>query len=340
METILSRNAGQSFSSAPVGLVLSGGGAKGAYQAGVWKAMAEAGLDRRVAAVSGTSVGAINAAAIAAVRDPETIRRFWHERVASVVTPDFAGFSPLNLLNGFDSWADGKPFPFRGLLDRSHLAGILDEVLPAEWPADAPAVHATALALKEAAGMEYARSSYRLVRFRLEEEPDAARRRDKILASAAIPWCYSPVEIDGRRHVDGGWDDMGGDNVPVTPILENHPEIRTIIVIRCNSRDLEPEPVRLPPRAGVDVLEIRPSRPLPGIFDPGNLGGGILTGALVPGLGGGMLQSVLSALARLFDTPRAKVWGGSLAFSPSFTDRFFETGYKDGLRAFRYLLPA
>src|SRR5690606_21133320 len=44
------------------GLVLSGGGARGAYQIGVWKAMHELGLDRRVKAVAGTSVGAINTA--------------------------------------------------------------------------------------------------------------------------------------------------------------------------------------------------------------------------------------------------------------------------------------
>ena len=36
------------------GLVLSGGGAKGAYQAGVWKALVEMGIDERVTAISGT----------------------------------------------------------------------------------------------------------------------------------------------------------------------------------------------------------------------------------------------------------------------------------------------
>jgi hypothetical protein len=43
-----------------LGLVLSGGGAKGAYQLGVWKAMEEFDLSRRVRAVSGSSVGALN----------------------------------------------------------------------------------------------------------------------------------------------------------------------------------------------------------------------------------------------------------------------------------------
>ena len=70
-----------------IGLVLSGGGAKGAFQAGVWKAMCELGLARRVRAISGTSVGALNAAAFATVRDPEAICRFWRTRVGEVATP-------------------------------------------------------------------------------------------------------------------------------------------------------------------------------------------------------------------------------------------------------------
>ncbi|PKN80690.1 MAG: hypothetical protein CVU48_01165 [Candidatus Cloacimonetes bacterium HGW-Cloacimonetes-1] len=44
-----------------LGLVLSGGGAKGAYQLGVWKALEENGLAKHVVAVSGSSVGALNA---------------------------------------------------------------------------------------------------------------------------------------------------------------------------------------------------------------------------------------------------------------------------------------
>ena len=43
-------------------LVLAGGGAKGAYQIGVWKALIDLGIDKRVAIVSGTSVGALNGA--------------------------------------------------------------------------------------------------------------------------------------------------------------------------------------------------------------------------------------------------------------------------------------
>lgn len=47
------------------GLVLDGGGARGAYQIGAWKALREAGV--KIEAVAGTSVGALNGALICMV---------------------------------------------------------------------------------------------------------------------------------------------------------------------------------------------------------------------------------------------------------------------------------
>ena len=44
-------------------LVLSGGGARGAYEAGVWQALTELGI--KIDIITGTSVGAINAAMVA-----------------------------------------------------------------------------------------------------------------------------------------------------------------------------------------------------------------------------------------------------------------------------------
>ena len=50
-----------------IGLLLSGGGAKGAYQIGCWRALRELGLDR-FAAIAGSSVGAMNAVLIGSGR--------------------------------------------------------------------------------------------------------------------------------------------------------------------------------------------------------------------------------------------------------------------------------
>ena len=320
-----------------VGLVLSGGGAKGAYQAGVWKALVETGVAGRITAISGTSIGAVNAAAFASIHDPERIKRIWHRRISSVLSPNFKALSPIEVLTGIERWMEGQQFPFQGILDRDVVSQLLSEELPdALWPSASPAVYATALEMRGAAFDELNQSSYRKARFRIDQEHDRGKRVKKILASCAMPWCYSPVEIDGRRYVDGGWDEMGGENVPVTPILKNHPEIQTIVVVRCNSRDIEPTDIRFPRLSNVRVVEIRPEKPLPGIFDLGNLGGGILAGALFPGLPGGIvLRAAIAAISGFFMTTKAKIWGATLAFSSSFTDQYFQQGYKDGLEAFQ-----
>ena len=44
-----------------IGLVLSGGGAKGAYEVGVYKALSAMGADEYINIIAGTSVGALNA---------------------------------------------------------------------------------------------------------------------------------------------------------------------------------------------------------------------------------------------------------------------------------------
>lgn len=58
------------------GLVLDGGGARGAYQIGAWKALREAGV--KINAVAGTSVGALNGALIC-MGDVEKAEQIWRD---------------------------------------------------------------------------------------------------------------------------------------------------------------------------------------------------------------------------------------------------------------------
>jgi NTE family protein len=63
----------------PLGLVLSGGGARGAFHVGVWEVLRHhgRGLRRAPEVVSGTSAGSINAALIAAGIPPDRMLEFW-----------------------------------------------------------------------------------------------------------------------------------------------------------------------------------------------------------------------------------------------------------------------
>lgn len=63
-------------------LVLDGGGARGAYQIGAWKALRESGV--KINAVAGTSVGALNGALIC-MGDLEKAEKVWREIAFSKV---------------------------------------------------------------------------------------------------------------------------------------------------------------------------------------------------------------------------------------------------------------
>src|SRR5215813_13628884 len=81
-------------------LVLQGGGALGAYQAGVYQALQEAGIEPDW--VIGTSIGAINASIIAG-NTPENrlprLREFWRRMMHSPLS-QLAGATPI-----FGQWA-------------------------------------------------------------------------------------------------------------------------------------------------------------------------------------------------------------------------------------------
>ncbi len=314
-----------------IGLVLSGGGAKGAFQAGVWKAMCELGLSERVRAISGTSVGALNAAAFASVRNPETICRFWRTRVGEVATPYLRKLTPGSFRRAAKNVLAGRAFPFHGLLDRAALERLVRELLPAGWPVASPQVTASALECRGALFEEFRSRSYRLRRFRIDEEPNGDRRIAKVLASAAIPWGFDPVEIDGRRFVDGGWDEKGGENVPITPILRERPDIRTIVVVRCNSEEIEPAPLRARIPRGVRIAEVRPSSTLPGVL--GDLAGLVPDVTLAKSLPiVGTLAEGLQSFVRLL-----LAWSGTFAFDGAFARKYVARGHADGMAALRGL---
>lgn len=58
-------------------LVLCGGGGKGAFQIGMWKAMEEVGIYSKIKAVSGSSIGALNAV-LFALGDFEQAKKIWY----------------------------------------------------------------------------------------------------------------------------------------------------------------------------------------------------------------------------------------------------------------------
>ena len=296
----------------PLGLVLSGGGAKGAYEVGVWQAMHEAGIAGDVTAVSGTSIGAVNAALFASWSDPKGSERLWLENLGKVFVPNDR-ILQMASERKFAEFLDGKlqtyaeiagipaaslPEDSRraiereardefarkgvlrdlatalktyqdsfageasdGLCDGNTMRTVLESNLPKNWPRATPRVYVTALA----------NDNWRTSIFCLNEG-SGEERILRLLASTAIPVIFPPVVINGRTYVDGGWEAKGGDNTPLQPIIDKHPEIKTVIVVYLKNEKHLNASRRLKNRemaavSGVQLVEIVPSKDIGGAFD-------------------------------------------------------------------------
>ena len=125
-----------------IGLVLPGGGARGAYEAGALSVLipALAARGERVEIVCGTSVGGINAAVVAAVaaqppaRQAETLLEHWRSvRKASVISPVIGVGTGLGLLRLAGEVLELPGLRAASLLDPSPLARSLDRWI--DWDA-------------------------------------------------------------------------------------------------------------------------------------------------------------------------------------------------------------
>ena len=204
-----------------VALLLQGGGALGAYQAGVYEALAEANLhpDR----VVGISIGAINAAIIAGnARENRVakLREFW-ENLAR---------SPFDLGRGFDVLLEIPGVrDFRNNMNSAAAAflgvpGLYAPRIPNIWdalPGTLAATHiydtrALKAMLEHLVDFDLINSIKNDVRLSLGSVNvrtgkltyfDVAGdliRPEHVMASGALPVAFPPIEVDGEHYWDGG----------------------------------------------------------------------------------------------------------------------------------------
>lgn len=184
-------------------LVLSGGGSRGAYQAGVWQALREMGIPIHM--VVGTSVGAINGAAIAQGAFSEA-RELWR----SLETTKVFDFSQA-LQKGGASYTDLKEI----------LASRLDEEAIRASKMDYGLVAVELLQRKTGDLLE--------PRYLWKEDIPRGQLIDYILASASCFPAVTPYEIDGESFIDGGYRD----NLPIGMALDRGAD--TIIAVNLNA---------------------------------------------------------------------------------------------------------
>lgn len=191
-----------------LGLVLSGGGAFGAFEAGVIEELDERGIHPDV--VSGTSAGALNAGAVAGGVDPADLVAAWESlRPWQVARPRldlWRLLRPSGLVEG-DGITDRilGTIGWSWMLDTRVQRRMVRQVLGSDAVADRGIDVAVAAA-------DIARgTTHTFVNRQPPFAPDHADylvadplRVDHLLASSAVPLLFTPVDIDGTSYWDGG----------------------------------------------------------------------------------------------------------------------------------------
>lgn len=226
-----SRRAG--VTTQPVVLDLQGGGALGAYQAGVYQALHEAGMEPDW--VIGTSIGAINAALIAGnapAQRLERLRSFW-QSIRSPLPLGIGLPAPglATLLSNTATAACGV----RGFF-RPNPAAWLGPYAPVGVEAasyyDPSPLRTTLGGLVDFERLP--RGGTRLTvgavnvgtgRMRYFDSRDEAVGLDHVMASGALPPAFPPVRIGDDWYWDGGIYS----NTPIEAVLDDRPRRSCLI---------------------------------------------------------------------------------------------------------------
>ncbi len=239
-----------------LGVCLSGGGGKGAYQIGVWQALRDSGLDKQLSAIAGSSVGGLNGAMWAQNRY-EQARDMWlnieSRNMLSVQdVPQLASRIATLTGQGVISPLLLKFISTKGLFKQDGLKSMIADGLDASGLVASPLTLTVALH-----NMDVNRVEYR----RVDDEGSAAKM---LLGTAALPFIFDDIKIGGTTYSDGGFfwglPHKNTDNTPIKPLIEAGCD--TVVVVYLSPEDLSVDPRQYP---GVRIIPIVPTYSLGGL---------------------------------------------------------------------------
>jgi NTE family protein len=235
-----------------VGLVLSGGGGKGSYQIGVWKALRELGIAQKIKVVAGASVGSLNMALFLQGQLSLAESIWLNLRPTDILKPHAAQSFRPESLSELPAWLRGvlHHLADRGIFSQRGLERIMEKNLRYQDIASSP-IKALATCL---ADWPNGPATY----FPLNG-CDPTRLKKILLASSAIPYIFDPVEIDGRTYSDGGIG-IGSDNIPVRPVHAQRCDLIYVVHLGQNLLDETAFP-------GSKLIQIVPSKNLGGTLE-------------------------------------------------------------------------
>ena len=193
-----------------IGLVLGGGGGKGAYQLGVWKALTELGINQYINFFSGTSIGAFNAA-LFAQENVEIAEELWKEVSLEKLIP----LNKLEILKkGIGLIIGGKNLNIskkylsqkaeEGSVSKEGAMELIDKYIDINKIKSLGKVcYATCTELPD----------FKVKYFNLSEY-DENICKDIIIASSSLPLIYEPTDVNNIKYIDGAICD----NLPVQPL--------------------------------------------------------------------------------------------------------------------------
>ncbi len=225
-----------------VAMLLQGGGALGAYQAGAYEALSESGIEPNW--LAGISIGAINAAIIAGNKPQERVaklRAFWEQVTAPRIASWLEYFdSPLT--KGDDTRRVLNQISAGNALS-SGVPGFFGLRMPAPWLNPAGTPQATSFydigALKSTLDqvIDFDRINADDTRFSVGavnvrsgnfvyfDNTTRKIRPEHVMASGALPPGFPAVEIEGEHYWDGGMVS----NTPLRWVVENGRREDTLI---------------------------------------------------------------------------------------------------------------
>lgn len=197
------------------GLVLSGGGGKGGYHIGVWKALRE--LNIEIGAVTGTSVGSLIGAMI--VQDEydyayEIWANMHYSTILNVDEDLYTSLLEVNKSGRLENLSQlikkGEQLWEQKGLDISPLKNLIKTILDEEKIRKSHMDYGlVTVSLSDMKSLEL-----------FSEDIPEGKMADYLLASSYLP-VFAPMELDGKRFIDGAFHD----NLPVNMMLKKNVDI-------------------------------------------------------------------------------------------------------------------
>jgi len=283
-------------------LVLSGGGGRGAYQAGVWAWLQE--HHWKPDLVAGSSVGAINGAAIASGVSGEELRQLWCSIDSTRVLRRRRWRNFVHWLKRLFGQAQG----FAPLFDTAPLRELLTEKLD--------------IAALRASDTELVITAVRILDAAVEYFDGRKIDVEHIMASSAIPVVFPWERIEGEAYWDGGL----AVNTPLLPVIQHGAREAVVVLF-------------VPIARGLSELPATRRKAFEWIFEVSTLASAESVISLLlmlngkPPLGETLHQErpITIGATRFLPVAPAEPLGlhSLLHFDPSQTQMLFDAGYQD-----------